>query len=415
MKLLACLPLLFACGSEVPCDPDAPNTICTIAGNGEQGYNGVGGPAINAALYAPMDTAVSPEGDVWILDFNNYVIRLIDAEGNLQTVIGNGQVGDSPAPGVPSMPAIDALFNHTTDLFFHDGYVYLSAWHSSRIKRVKLATMQIENYAGRGVRLYYDGDDGPALDAALDLPSSIERDPRTNHIVIMDQANQVVRMIDGNGMISKIVGKCVVEFDQPCAPGVQPQACPGSNKLACGDLATECAKPCTPGFAGDGGPATEARLNQPFLQWADPAGRLAYDSAGNLYIADTDNNRIRRVDAVTNIITTVVGNGDQGFSGDGLPATQAMINRPVDIDFAADNTMYFTDVYNACVRKVDPAGIISTVAGRCSDNPNDRGFSGDGGPPLEARLDRPYGIELAGNKLYISDSYNNRIRVVNLP
>jgi DNA-binding beta-propeller fold protein YncE len=414
MKLLACLATsLLACSSDVPCDPDAPNTICTIAGSGEQGMNGEGGPATSAALYTPMDTAVSPDGDVWILDFNNYVIRVIDGAGNIHTVIGNGQVGDSPDAadgGVTSMPAINARFNHTTDLFFHDGYVYVSAWHSSRIKRVRLSDMMIENYAGRGVRTFYDGDDGPAMEAALDLPSSIARD-RNNNIVIMDQANQVVRMIDSTGMITRIVGKCVID-DQPCAV---PQPCPGSNKLACGDLATECGKACTPGYGGDGGPATEARLNQPFLQWADPAGRIQYDNAGHLYIADTDNNRIRRVDAVTNIITTVAGIGEPGFSGEGVLATEAMINRPVDIVFADDNTMYFTDVYNACVRKVDPAGIISTVVGRCSEDPNDRGFSGDGGPPLEARLDRPYGIDLHGTKLYVTDSYNNRIRVVNLP
>ena len=80
-----------------------------------------------------------------------------------------------------------------------------------------------------------------------------------------------------------------------------------------------------------------------------------------------------------------------------------------------DGTLYFTDIRNSCVRKIDPEGIISTVVGLCSSTPTDRGFAGDGGPPLEARLDRPYGIDLAGKKLYVSDSYNSRVRVVNLP
>ena len=405
---------LAACGGEDKCDPDAPNTICTIVGSGEQGFNGDNGPATSAALYIPQDTAIAPDGTLWVLDFNNYVIRTVDEAGIIETVVGNGQVGDSPAPGVASMPAIDAYFNHTTDLFFHDGYLYLSAWHNSRVKRVRLSDMTIENYAGLGRRTYYDGDGGQALDASLDLPSSIALSP-AGDIVIMDQANQVVRKVDSAGIITTIVGTCVVDLDVACEAGETPVACPDSNKTTCGDPAIECAKPCTPGYGGDGGPALEARMGQPYGQAADPAGRVAYDNHGNLLLADTENNRIRKVDAA-GIITTIAGvGGEGGYSGDGGPATEAKINRPVDVAIGPDNSLYFTDVYNSCIRKVDPAGIISTVVGQCSPEPGDRGFSGDGGPPLEAKLDRPYGLELVGNKLYVSDSYNNRIRVVNLP
>ncbi|MBA3819039.1 MAG: hypothetical protein H0X17_09120 [Deltaproteobacteria bacterium] len=403
---------LAACSGDEPCDPDAPNTICTIAGSGEQGFNGEGGPATKAALYIPQDTAVSPDGEVWVLDFNNYVVRAIDASGNIRSVIGNGQVGDSPAPGVPAMPALDAFFNHTSDLFFHDGYLYLSAWHNSRVKRVRLSDMMIENFAGTGKRTFYDGDGGPAIEAALDLPSSIALDPNGN-LVIMDQANQAVRMVDADGNIHAIVGTCVVDLDSPCAPGTEPVACPGSNKLACGNPAVECMKACTPGFGGDGGPAIDARLGQPYGQAADPAGRVVYDHAGNLYIADTDNNRIRKVDTA-GIITTFAGTGAAGYAGDGGPANQAELNRPVDVAVAADNTLYFTDVSNSCVRKITPDGTISTAVGQCSPNPADRGFSGDGGSPTQAKLNRPYGIDLRGSKLYVSDSYNNRVRVVNL-
>jgi hypothetical protein len=405
-------PSLAACGED-PCDPDVPNTICTIAGSGEQGFNGDKGPATQAALYVPQDTAVSPDGEVWLLDFNNYVVRAIDANGIIRTVIGNGEVGDSPAVGVPQMPARDATFNHTTDLFFNGGYLYLSAWHNSRIKRVRLSDMMIENYAGAGRRTYYDGDGGPALIASLDLPSSITLSPAGN-IVIMDQANQVVRMVDGDGNIQRIAGSCVVELNYQCTGSVVPARCPNSDKWACGDLATECDEACTPGYGGDGGSALEARIGQPYGQSAEPAGRVTYDRAGNLLIADTENNRIRKVDTA-GIITTIAGTGVAGYSGDGGPANQAEINRPVDVTVGPDNTLYFTDVHNSCVRKVDPAGVISSVVGQCSSNPADHGFAGDGGPPLEAKLDRPYGLELVGNKLYVSDSYNNRIRVVNLP
>ena len=407
--------LLVGCGGDDACDPDAPNTICTIAGSGDQGFDPreEDGPALKAALYVPQDTAMSPDGELWILDFNNYRVRRIDAAGTIRALIGNGEVGDSPPVGVPKMPALEATFNHTSDLFFHGGYLYMAAWHNSRIKRVSLADMMIENYAGWGRRTFYDGDDGPALMASLDLPSSIALDPEGN-IVIMDQANQVIRQVDASGNIHRIVGTCVVELDVPCGAGEQPQACPGSNKLACGNLATECEKPCTPGYGGDGELAIASRMAQPYGQAADPAGRLTYDKLGNLLFADSENNRIRKVDRA-GIITTLAGTGTAGYSGDGGPANLAQINRPIDVEVADDNTIYFTDVYNSCVRKIDAAGIITTAAGTCSPNPKDRGFAGDGGPALEAKLDRPYGIELAGNKLYVADSYNNRIRVVNLP
>lgn len=410
--LLALGASMGACNGEDPCDPEAPGTICTIVGSGEQGVGGDNGPATAALLYVPQDTAVSPEGEVWVLDFNNYLVRSIDADGIIRTEIGTGLLGDSPEVGQLEVPANEATFNHTTDLFFHDGYLYLAAWHNSRVKRVRLSDMMLENFAGAGKRTYYYGDEGPALDAALDLPSSIALDPAGN-IVVMDQANQVIRMVDRSGIIHHVAGTCVVEDDVPCEPGVEPVACPGSSKLVCGDPVTECSKPCTPSYGGDGDSALTLRMAQPFGQQADPAGRLAYDVFGNLIFADTDNNRVRKIDTA-GIVTTIAGTGDAGYSGDGGPASQAQINRPVDIATAPDGTVYFTDVYNNCVRKIDPAGIISTVAGQCSPNPADRAFAGDGGAPTKAKLNRPYGIDLVGNKLYVSDSYNNRVRVVNL-
>lgn len=412
---LALTPLaaLAAC-SGGDCDPEAPNTICTIAGSGEQGFNGDGGPATQAALYVPQDLAISPSGEPWILDFNNYVVRAVHPDGTIEVVIGTGLVGDSPPPELASVPAIDASFNHSPSLFFHDGYLYMAAWHNSRVKRVRLSDMMIENFAGTGRRTYYDGDEGLALDASLDLPSSIALDPRTGNIVIMDQANQVVRSVDTSGNIHRIAGKCVVDQDVACPAGVQPTQCPDSDKFTCGDLAVECAKECNAAYGGDGSSALEARIAQPVGQAADPAGRLAYDHAGNLVIADTENNRLRKIDPA-GIITTIAGTGTDGYSGDGGPAAQAQINHPIDIAIGDDDTVYFTDVGNSCVRKIDPAGIISRVVGRCSGNPDDRGFGGDGGDPLDAKLNRPYGIELYGTKLYVADSYNNRVRVVNLP
>lgn len=415
---------LTAC-SDDPCDPDAPGTICTVVGSGKQGLAGDGGPATAAKLYVPQDTAISPDGELWVLDFNNYQVRAVDKDGIIRTVIGTGLLGDSPSGNETRTPALQASFNHTTDLLFHDGYLYLAAWHGSRIKRVNLSDMMLENYAGAGTRTHYWGDGGPALEAALDLPSSIAIDPNGN-LVVMDQANQVIRRVDESGMIDRIAGTCVVE-DFSCNGGA-PSACPSlvdatgttreSNKSACYDpalttLEVECGKPCTPAFGGDAAAAIDLRMSQPYGQAADPAGRIAYDTLGNLMFADTDNNRIRRIDT-NGIVTTIAGTGEAGYSGDGGPGHLAQINRPIDVEAGADGSIYFTDTYNSCIRKIDPAGIITTVVGQCSADPLDRGFAGDGGAPTDAKLDRPYGIDLVGNKLYVSDSYNNRVRVVNL-
>src|SRR5208282_2064332 len=158
----------------------------------------------------------------------------------------------------------------------------------------------------------------------------------------------------------------------------------------------------TQGFSGDGGLATAAELNE-------PAG-LALDASGNLYIADSENNRIRKVNLATGIITTIAGDGTQGFSGDGGPATAAELNDPIQIALDASGNLYFADGKNDVIREVNRAtGIITTVAGTGS-----AGFGGDGGLATAAEFDMPAGVALdASGNLFIADSGNNRIREVN--
>ena len=408
---------LAACSGEFPCDPEAPGTICTIAGNGENGYGGDNGKALLAALSVPQDTVTAPNGNIWLSDFNNYLVREILPNGDIQTVIGSGLLGDSPADAnVEEFPALQAKMNHTPSMMVYDGYLYLAAWHNSRVKRVDLSTMMVENYAGAGRRTYYTGDEGPALRAAFDLPSSLAHDADGN-IIIMDQANQVIRSVDEQGMVHRLVGACVVELagEEPCAEGEEPFQCLDSNKTTCSEnTVAACSQPCTPGYGGDGASALDARLAQPFGQQAYPAGRMAYDSAGNLFFADSDNHRIRVVDTA-GVIHTVAGNGEQGYGGDGGPAVEARLNTPVDVDVASDGTVYFTDTFNSCIRKIDPeSGVITTVVGQCSPRKANWGFEGDGGHPEDALLDRPFGLQVDGpDRLIVTDSYNERIRVVN--
>ncbi len=158
-----------------------------------------------------------------------------------------------------------------------------------------------------------------------------------------------------------------------------------------------------PGFSGDGGPASEAMLNNPF--------DVAFDSAGNLYLSDTFNQRIRRVDAKTGLITTIAGSGRKGFAGDGGPALDAELNEPYGIVLDDQNNLYFADRLNRRVRRVDgKSGLISTVAGNGSTTD-----SGDGGPAQKAGIVEPNSVALDGKgNLYIADVAGCRIRVVDL-
>ena len=415
MKKALGLILLAACGGDgdVPpaCDPTEPNTICTIAGSTRNGYSGDDGPALEARMSLPQDTLKAKDGTLYILDWNNHRIRSLPGDGTIRHVAGRGELG-----GTLDDPANDDL-NHPTGLLAEAGgtRLLIAAWHNSKLRSLDLPTGTITDSCGDGRRAYF-GDGGPALTASVDLPASLARTP-AGDLLIMDQANQVIRKIDATGTISRFAGKCVIDAmpptgGGPCAAGVDPTPCPApSGKFTCGSMAT-CGAPCTPGYAGDEGPAIDMRMGQPFGQSADPAGRIAFDAQGNLYFADTSNQVIRKIDA-QGIVHRFAGTPQMaGYAGDGGPALSAKLNNPVDLAFAPDGTLYFTDVYNHCVRQIAPNGTISTAVGQCGPA---GGYGGDGGPPEAAQLKRPYGIELADGVLYIADTGNHVIRSVVLP
>ncbi|MGQ0720503.1 MAG: NHL domain-containing protein, partial [Candidatus Eiseniibacteriota bacterium] len=170
----------------------------------------------------------------------------------------------------------------------------------------------------------------------------------------------------------------------------------------------------TRGYSGDGGPATAAQLFLPGGQSAPPVGRIAFHD-GFLYIADTNNSCVRRINLTTGIIDTFAGTGTYGYSGDGGPATAAQLFFPSDVDVDVDGNVYIADTYNSVIRKVDTAGTITTFAGVQWDYLADGSihYSGDGGAATAAQLDRPHGIGFDAEwNLYIADSYNNRVRKV---
>lgn len=394
-----------ACASEAarePACPEAVGTICTLVGTGIGGSFGDEGPASLAELYMPIDIAMSPDQRLHIIDWNNHRIRAIDGTGVITTVAGSGQLGDGPEG-----PALEASFNHPTDLTFDaDGRMVIAAWHNSRVKVIDAPTGMLADICGDGRRAYR-GDGDSAKAATLDLPASVAFDA-TGALFVMDQANQVIRRIGTDGKIERFAGQCIAGT---CQDGEVPVACQGSDKKAClVSNAEACNLPCEPGFAGDGGPALNARLAQPYGQAADPAGRIAFDASGNLYIADTGNHRIRRIDP-EGTISTFAGTGVLGWEGERVPATEAQLNAPADVEVSADGTVYVADTGNACIRAIRPDGIIETVAGICAAP----GFSGDTGPATRATLNRPYGIELdAEGNLLIADTNNHRVRRVRL-
>jgi adhesin/invasin len=397
-------------GSE--CDLSEAGTLCTIAGSGENGYAGDNGPALQAEMSLPQDTFAAADGTLYILDWNNHRLREVTPDGEMQHVAGRGELGgslDDPA---------NSDFNHPTDLRLDPTgrTMVIAAWHNSQVTTVDLDSGRILDICGDGRRAYF-GDEGPAAMASLDLPASIAYDLDDN-LVIMDQANQVIRKIDAEGNIHRVAGRCVIDAAPPAGPGPceAPVPCPnGSGKLTCGDPAATCGAACNPSYGGDDGPALEMRMAQPFGQSADPAGRLAIDPDGNIYFSDSANSLIRMVDT-DGVVHRVAGQPPEGgraqagYAGDGGPAVDALLRQPVDLALADDGTLYFTDVGNHCVRKIDPSGDISTAVGRCGE----RGYEGDGGPATEALLKLPYGVHWSRDTLYIADSGNSVIRAVKL-
>lgn len=365
--LLALVALAPACDRDEPCQP-SPGKICTYLGTGDAGRGEDGVHREDAQLYLPQDLTFGADKRAYVLDWNNHRILAVDADGIARQVVGTGYLGDAP-DGI----ATEVNLNHPTHLSNSPrGTLIISAWHNSKIIEYDPNAGTLTTICGNGMRSF-GGDGGPAKDAILDLPVATAFDAEGN-MYITDQANQRIRRVDTAGNINTYVGTGM------------------------------------PGFSGDGGPANQAEIKLPGGQAAPPAGRLAIDRAGNIYLADSGNHRVRKIDP-SGIITTYAGNGDPTYAGDGGPATAASLSRPSDLEVDADGNLYIADTDNSCVRKVDTAGIITTVAGQCG-NP---GYGGDGGRAADALLDRPYGVALGPDKaLYIADTHNHRIRVVYL-
>ncbi len=338
--------------------------INTIAGNGITGFSGDGGPAISASFNQSPHCVIDAGGNIYITDYNNNRIRKVDAAGTITTYAGTGVGGYSGDGGL----ATAAKLNHP-NLISMDGAgnIYFGDQLNHVIRKITPANI-ITTIAGNGTA-GSAGDGLPATNAQLNNPLSAAVDAAGN-IFIADYGNHRIRKVSAAGIMSTYAGTGIA------------------------------------GFSGDGGPASAAKIWQPTS--------VCFDLAGNLYITDQLNNRIRKV-TPAGIISTVAGSSTVvGYTGDGGPATNAKMYYPAEVTVDPAGCLYIADSYNDVIRKINASGIITTIAGT-----GVAGYSGDGGPAVLAKLNECTGVALnnAGD-LYIGDFFNSRVRRIifgNLP
>ena len=379
---------------------DTSGVITTIAGSAA-GFSGDGGPATAAEISFPFGVAADSAGDVLISDAGNARVRKVDGSGTITTVAGNGTYGFSGDNG----PAAAAEIG--PDGLDASGNLLIADANANRIREVNASGI-IRTVAGGGV-----GDGYPATQAMLSQPHGLTTDA-AGDVLIADCGNNRVRKVDGSGVISTVAGSAApaglgdggpataAQLDCPSGVAVHAGtvyiADSGANRVRSVDssgVIRTVAGTGTAGFNGDGGAASSARLSAPF--------GVSFDSAGNLYIADTGNNRVRRV-VPSGTITTVAGDGLSGPGYDGHPATSEPVTFPTAVAFDSTGRMTIAESGFARIRRVDSAGIISTIAGNGIP-----GYSGDGGPATSATMDGPTNLFYAADGTLVFTDQNNEV------
>jgi len=335
--------------------------ITTIAGNDSAGYCCDGNPAISALLNHPDQLCLDNFGNLYIADpGNNRIRKIVLSTGIITTVAGNGIAGYFGDNGLATDAQLFIPEGICADTF---GNIYISDALNNRIRKVIVSTGIITTFAGNGSP-GNSGDGGIATNAQVMTPEGLSMD-KFGNLYIADIDNNNVRKVDAStGIIKTIAGIG------------------------------------TSGYTGDEGPATSAQLNSP--------GKAIVDNYGNIIISDSYNQAIRKIDGTTGVITTIAGNGTPGYFGDGGQATNALLGGPFGLYIDKENDIYIAEHGNGIIRKINySTGIISTVVG-CGIP----GFSGDNGPATNAKLEPDDMYMSSDGIMYIADYGNNRIRKV---
>jgi sugar lactone lactonase YvrE len=342
------------CGSEI-------GDICLVIGTGDYGFNRDGLLPEDTDLFLPSAARRGPDGLLYIMDFNNQRLRRITDDGRVETLVGSG----FHAIAATGIPAKDTPLENPIDFdFFADGHLVFVSYHDPRVLELaEDGTLRAIAGAADGVvgTEGDEGDGGPALDALFIQLDGIAVTPDDTIYVSDSLANRVRKIEDG--VITTVAGT--------------------------GE----------PGYSGDGGPATEAALHWPTA--------LELDDEGNLYIADALNHAIRRL-ATDGSITTVAGTGVEGQEGDGGPAIEAQLNQPFGIARDDDGTLYISDRGNYQVRRVDPEGMIETIAGTSVEG------TGGSGHATDISLGSLARVAVDGDELLVTDQSNAKVWRVRL-
>ena len=385
--------------------------ITTVAGAGVYGFRGDGGPATSALLAHPTGIAVDAAGNLYITDSENQRIRKVTPNGIINTIAGTGSIGFGGDGGA----ATSALLNYPDGLALDAaGNLYIADTNNNRVRQITPGGI-ISTVAGTGTG-NFGGDGGLATAALLRSPYGVAVDSNGS-LYIADTFNNRIRKVT-SGVISTFAGTGVAGFNGDGGlAGLAQLNTPvevifdSAGNAIIADLSNNRIRQVTPvniistiagsgtgGFGGDGGAATSALLSVPF--------GVGMDAAGNLFIADNSNNRIREV--TSGVIRTVAGTGVTFFGGDGGAARSAQLNHPISVAVDTSGNMYISDTENNRIRKVTSAGVTSTIAGTGTG-----AFSGDGGQATSASVSFPGGLSLDRNgNLYFADISNNRIRMV---
>ncbi len=354
--LLSAVLALFICAPA-----GAQGIISTIAGNGVTQYIGDGWPATAYSLAAPSGVCVDRSGNVFVADYADSRIRKVTPTDTLSTI---GDTSGTPGYTGDGGIAVNAQFNNPAGICIDtNGNLYISEEFNNVIRKIDKTTGLVSTVCGSAMG-GYAGDGGPATAARMNQPAGVCVD-KAGNIYFADKGNSCIRKVTvATGTISTIAGST------------------------------------TSGYSGDNGPATNAKLSF-------PRGVCAND-AGDIYIADYGNNRIRRVDAATGIITTVAGLGPAGYSGDGGMAFAAKLSTPNNVFIDKHGNLFISDYGNNVIRMVAGDGKITTVAGNGSN-----GYSGDGGPPTAATFYGPTAVFVDdSDHIYIADGTNSAIRLI---